>query len=101
MNARRLDLDIVRAGAASEEVELQQLQVERAQLSLEIAKRNLNQAVLRAPFAGVVAAVEGSVGQKTGTKVVDSRACGSDRDASKCGAKPTCHPSGWGQPVEV
>lgn len=66
----RLDLDAVRAGTGSEEVELQQLQVERAQLSLEIAKRNLTQAVLRAPFAGVVAAVEGSVGQQAGSKVV-------------------------------
>lgn len=66
----RLDLDAVRAGAGSTEVELQQLQVERAQLSVEIAKRNLTQAVLRAPFAGVVAAVEGSVGQQAGSKVV-------------------------------
>ena len=96
----RLDLDIVRAGAASQEVELQQLQVERAQLSLEIAKRNLNQAVLRAPFAGVVAAVEGSVGQKTGTKVVtlvradriEMRASVDEADVSSIQV---------GQPVEV
>ncbi len=66
----RLDLDTVRAGANSQEVELQQLQVERAQLNLEKAKRDLTQAVLRAPFAGVVAAVEGYVGQKAGNKVV-------------------------------
>ena len=96
----RLDLDIVRAGAASQEVELQQLQVERALLSLEIAKRNLNQAVLRAPFAGVVAAVEGSVGQKTGTKVVtlvradriEMRASVDEADVSSIRV---------GQPVEV
>ena len=96
----RLDLDIVRAGSASEEVELQQLQVERAQLSLEIAKRNLNQAVLRAPFAGVVAAVEGSVGQKTGDKVVtlvradriEMRASVDEADVSSIRV---------GQPVEV
>ena len=66
----RLDLDTVRAGANAQEVELQQLQVERAQLNLEKAKRDVSQAVLRAPFAGVVAAVEGYVGQKAGNKVV-------------------------------
>lgn len=66
----RIDFDQARASATTQEVELQEIQVERAELNLEIAKRNLGQAFLLAPFAGVVAAVEGSVGQKTGNKVV-------------------------------
>ena len=66
----RLDLEKVNASVNTQEVELQELQVERAELNLEIAKRNVGQAFLLAPFAGVVAAVEGSVGQNAGNKVV-------------------------------
>ena len=66
----RLDLQRVQAGANAQEVELQQIQVERAQLDLEIAQRNLADTVLRAPFTGLVAAVEGIVGQSVGNKVV-------------------------------
>ena len=65
-----LNLQKTLTGATSQEVELQRLQVERAQLSLDTAQRNLSQAVLRAPFAGLVAAVEGTVGQRPGNKVV-------------------------------
>ena len=66
----RLNLQKTLTGATSQDVKLQRLQVERAQLSLDTARRNLSQAVLRAPFAGLVAAVEGTVGQRPGNKVV-------------------------------
>ncbi len=66
----RLDLQRVQTGANAQDVELQEIQVERAQLNLEKAQRNLADAVLRAPFTGLVAAVEGSVGQTAGNKVV-------------------------------
>ena len=70
LELKRLDLQETRAGAASEDLELERLKVERARRNLETAQQDLADAILRAPFAGVVAAVNGSVGQKPEAVVV-------------------------------
>ena len=51
------NLDTLLKGPEEEEGELAQLNVEAAQLSLEAARTALDQAVLRAPFTGTVAAL--------------------------------------------
>ncbi len=70
LELKRLDLQETRAGAASEDLELEGLKVERARRNLEAAQQDLADATLRAPYAGVVAEVQGNVGQKPGAVVV-------------------------------
>jgi len=50
-------LDVLLEGVDEQEVEAARLEVKTAQLSLDAARSNLEQAVLVAPFAGVVTAV--------------------------------------------
>lgn len=70
LELKRLDLEDKRTGASAQDLELERLKVERAQRSLETAQQELADATLRAPFAGVVATVEGSVGQEPPAVVV-------------------------------
>lgn len=70
LELKRLDLQDKRTGASAQDLELERLKVERAQRSLETAQQDLAEATLRAPFAGVVATVEGSVGQEPPAVVV-------------------------------
>lgn len=70
LELKRLDLQDKRTGASAQDLELERLKVERAQRNLETAQQDLEDATLRAPFAGVVATVEGNVGQKPEAVVV-------------------------------
>ena len=70
LELKRLDLQDKRTGASAQDLELERLKVERAQRSLETAQQDLAEATLRAPFAGVVATVEGTVGQEPDAVVV-------------------------------
>lgn len=70
LELKRLDLQDKRTGASAQDLELERLKVERAQRSLETAQQDLADATLRAPFAGVVATVEGNIGQKPEAVVV-------------------------------
>jgi len=70
LELKRLDLQDKRTGASAQDLELERLKVERAQRSLETAQQDLADATLRAPFAGVVATVEGTVGQEPAAVVV-------------------------------
>ncbi len=70
LELKRLDLEDKRTGASAQDLELERLKVERAQRSLETAQQDLADATLRAPFAGVVATVEGNVGQEPEAVVV-------------------------------
>ena len=70
LELKRLDLQDKRTGASAQDLELERLKVERAQRSLETAQQDLADATLRAPFAGVVATVEGTIGQEPEAVVV-------------------------------
>lgn len=56
-------LDLLHAGAAAEEIKIAEAAVEEAQVSLEIARSNLEKCTLKAPFAGVVESVSLSRGE--------------------------------------
>ena len=54
------------AGPSEAQLKAAQAQVEQARISLEIAKTNLEKATLKAPLAGVVAAVNLKLGESAG-----------------------------------
>ncbi|MBI3242713.1 MAG: efflux RND transporter periplasmic adaptor subunit [Chloroflexi bacterium] len=54
------------AGPSAAQLKAAQAQVEQARISLEIAKTNLEKATLKAPFVGVVAAVNVKLGETAG-----------------------------------
>lgn len=60
-------LDLVTAGATAEDIESAQLQVQQAQNSLQSAQTQLDNTVLRAPFAGTVTAVRAAAGEWVST----------------------------------
>jgi HlyD family secretion protein len=60
-------LDALTAGATPEDIESAQLQVQQAQNSLQSAQAQLDNALLRAPFAGTVAAVRAAAGEWVST----------------------------------
>lgn len=59
-------LDDFLAGASPEDVEVAQLQVDQARTSLQTAQAQLENTVLRAPFAGTVTAVKANAGEIVG-----------------------------------
>lgn len=59
----RAELDRLRQGSSSEDLIIATSGVERARAALELAQLNMDETVLRAPFAGTVAAVEAVEGQ--------------------------------------
>jgi HlyD family secretion protein len=61
------ELDALLAGASSEELEAAQLDVEQAGITLASAQAQLEGTVLKAPFAGIVTAVEAQAGETVGT----------------------------------
>ena len=60
---RKRKLDLVKAGARADDVAAAQAGVDAAQASLEQAQSTLTDTELRAPFAGVVAFLDASVGE--------------------------------------
>jgi multidrug efflux pump subunit AcrA (membrane-fusion protein) len=60
-------LDELLAGASAEDLEAAELDVEQARNSLASAQEELEGTVLRAPFAGIISAVEATVGESVGT----------------------------------
>ena len=63
-------LDALTAGATVEDVEAAQLQVQQARNSLQAAQAQLDNTVLRAPFAGTVTAVRAAAGEWVGTTAI-------------------------------
>jgi HlyD family secretion protein len=61
------DLDKLLEGASETDVEAAQLEVDAAELSLEKARSDLEKATLRAPFDGIVAAVNVVAGEMAST----------------------------------
>ncbi len=59
----RAELDRMRRGASSEELIIATAGVERARAALELARLNMDDTLLLAPFAGTVAALEAVEGQ--------------------------------------
>jgi HlyD family secretion protein len=62
-DAAQAQLDLVRAGATEQQLADAEAQVEQAEAALELAELALERATLRAPFDGVVAAVNVSEGE--------------------------------------
>jgi HlyD family secretion protein len=63
-------LDTLLAGASSEDLEAAQLDVEQARNTLASAQAQLEDTVLRAPFAGIVTAVEARDSETVGTTAI-------------------------------
>lgn len=63
-------LDELLAGASPEELELAQLNVENARRKLASVQADLEGTVIKAPFAGVVTAVDAEVGETVGTSAI-------------------------------
>jgi len=63
-------LDELLAGASPEELEVAQLNVELARRKLAAAQADLEGTVLKAPFSGVVTAVDAEVGEAVGTSPI-------------------------------
>ena len=63
-------LDDLLAGASPEDLKIAQLNVEIARSKLATAQADLEGTVLKAPFAGVVTAVEAEVGEMVGTSSI-------------------------------
>ncbi len=61
------NLDSLLAGASPEEVEADQLAVEQARDNLTLAQSDLENTVLKAPFAGIVSVESASAGEMVGT----------------------------------
>jgi HlyD family secretion protein len=61
------ELDALLGGASSEDLEAAQLDVEQAGITLASAQTQLEGTVLKAPFAGIVTAVEAQAGETVGT----------------------------------
>jgi HlyD family secretion protein len=57
------DLERLESGPGQAQLKAARAQVEQARITLEIAKQNLAQATLKAPFAGVIAAVNVKAGE--------------------------------------
>lgn len=64
------ELDALLAGASSEDLEAAQLAVEQARLTLAAAQAQLEGTVLKAPFAGIVTAVEAQPGENVGSEAI-------------------------------
>ena len=67
MAQAQAELEALLAGASSEDLEAAQLDVEQARITLASAQAQLEDTVLKAPFAGIVTAVEAQVGETVGT----------------------------------
>ncbi|MDY7042303.1 MAG: efflux RND transporter periplasmic adaptor subunit, partial [Chloroflexota bacterium] len=63
-------LDDLLAGASAEDLEIAQLSVEQARNKLTSAQADLEGTVLKAPFAGIVTAVEAEVSEMVGTSSI-------------------------------
>jgi len=61
------ELDALLGGASSEDLEAAQLDVEQAGITLASAQTQLEDTVLKAPFTGIVTAVEAQAGETVGT----------------------------------
>lgn len=66
-DAVQAQLELLQAGATKEQIAVLEAQVEQARVALELAELALEQATLRAPFAGVVAAVNIKAGEVSPT----------------------------------
>jgi multidrug efflux pump subunit AcrA (membrane-fusion protein) len=64
------ELDALLAGASSEDLEAAQLDVEQAINTLASAQAQLEDTVLKAPFAGIVTAVEAQAGENVGSEAI-------------------------------
>jgi len=64
------ELDTLLAGVSSEDLEAAQLDVEQARITLASAQSQLGDTVLRAPFAGIVTAVQAQTGENVGTEAI-------------------------------
>ncbi|HEY67065.1 MAG TPA: efflux RND transporter periplasmic adaptor subunit [Thermoflexia bacterium] len=66
-DAMQAQLDLLLAGPTAEQIAAAEAQVAQAQAALDMAKLSLEHATLRAPFDGVVAAVNVTVGEMAST----------------------------------
>jgi len=64
------ELDALLDGVSSEDLEAAQLEVEQARNTLASAKAQLEDTVLKAPFAGIVTAVEARASEAVGTTAI-------------------------------
>jgi HlyD family secretion protein len=71
-NIRALEarLRTVQTGATPEEIEVARQRVAEAQQALRVAQQQVEEAVVRAPFAGMVTAINAEPGQPVGTQGV-------------------------------
>lgn len=63
-------LDTLRAGASSIELQLAQITVKQAENTLASAQADLEGTVLKAPIAGTITAISGSVGERVSGNIV-------------------------------
>jgi len=64
------ELDALLDGASSEDLEAAELDVEQARITLASAQAQLEDTVLKAPFAGIVTTVEAQAGENVGTEAI-------------------------------
>lgn len=101
-DAAQAQLDLLQAGASGEQIAAAEAQVAQAQAALDMAELTLERATLRAPFDGVVAAVNVTAGQIAGggmpaITLVDGSRFHVDVDVDEVDVAKLTE----GQPVEV
>ena len=71
-NVRALEarLRTVQTGATPEEIEVARQRVVEAEYALRVARRQVEEAMVRAPFAGIITAINAELGQPVGTQGV-------------------------------
>jgi HlyD family secretion protein len=71
-NVRALDarLRTVQIGATPEEIEVARRRVAEAEYALRVARQQVEEAMVRAPFAGIITAINAELGQPVGTQGV-------------------------------
>jgi multidrug efflux pump subunit AcrA (membrane-fusion protein) len=68
--AQEARLQTIQAGARSEDILVAQERVEEAEYALQVARQQAANAIVTAPFAGVVTAIHAEVGQTVGSQGV-------------------------------
>ena len=66
----QLNLDNLVRGATAEQIQQSEAQLRQAEISLELAQKRLAEATLTAPFAGIITAVNVTVGEQASGPVV-------------------------------
>ena len=70
VNVLEARLRTVRTGATPEEIEVARQRIADAEQALRVAQQQVQEAVVTAPFAGIITAINAELGQPVGTQGV-------------------------------